>query len=741
MTDDTTRTGARAIRARSMLLAALLCATAPLAAQTSNVFPVPRPDIDPVLRGDVEALLRLADGSYLVGGGFTRLGTRPSPGCGRLLPDGTPDPTFTCATSNVKQYAVDALGRAYALRNGSPQLVRLLGNGAIDSGFAAVSTDASINTMTITAEGVHIAGPFTTVNGTARARVARIGFDGALDATWAPTVDGPVSELAAPGDAFVYLGGSYANVNGAPRTGLARVTRAGGAIDAWNPALSGGDGATVSGIIGDGTHVYVSGAFGTAQGQQRRRLARIGTDAAATLDPTWAPQVLSAPFNGFAPTLLALLDGSLYVGDTLSFTLGDGVITRTNRLFRLSASGTGAIDAAFAPLPSPGPVVSNGPRALVRGEGSGRLVVGGRLDEFTGGALRLGLAALNADGSIDTGSALVEALTPARINAVTVDADGAATMVGNFARIGTAARPGLARLNTGGSLDGAFRPAQAVYTAGRRVGTAVWVADDSTDRIRKLDPANGDAVAGFTPIAYSGSIGRIDVVGNHVYVGGTFTLAPLAGSLRFARIDATTGAVDPGFGIRIDTGTITAAVFDTASSSLFLAGNYTQINAAPAPAPARWDLVANALVPGFAPVLSSTAADLAVDGEGGLYVSGGFTTINSQNCRAPARLLIANGALDPAFNCARTTIGGTRLAYADGAAYMVLISTIRRYRRSTGADDPDWRISDFSGTINALAPRGADLWLAGEYTQVAGVPRNALAGVPLVERFFGNGFE
>lgn len=729
-------------RAARLLLASTMAVTGVAAAQTSNVFPLPRPDIDPVLGGDVEALLRLADGSYMVGGSYTRLGTRAAPGCGKLQPDGTPDTTFSCATSNVKQYAVDALGRVYALRTLSPQLVRLLANGSIDSGFAAVTTDASINALVITAEGIHFGGAFATVNGTPRTRLARVGFDGALDPTWTPAADGPVFDLAAPGDAFVYVGGNFAGIDNTPRTGLARVTRAGGALDAWNPVLGGSTGAPyVADIIGDGAQLYVSGNFETAQGQQRRRLARIGTDSAATLDASWAPQVLSGSSPSFAPSLLALLDGSLYVGDTLSFTLSDGVTARSNRLFRLSAGDTGTIDPGFVPLPSPGPQGLNGPRALARGEGGGRLIVGGRLDNFNDGTVRLSLAALNADGSVDTGSAVVEALVPARIGAVTVDTDGAASLVGNFARIGSAVRPGLARLSIGGTLDGAFRPAAASYTAARRIGDGIWVADDSTDRIRKLDPASGAPVAGFTPIAYTNLISRIDVVGNHVYLAGAFTLPPASTLLRVARVDATTGIVDPGFGISINTGNITALAYDAANSSVFLAGTWTQINGAAAPPLARWDLVANALVPGFAPVLATTATDLAVDGEGGIYVTGGFTTINGQNCRAPARLLITNGALDPAFNCARTTLGGTRLAYADGAAYMVLTNTIRRYRRSTGAEDPDWRISDFGGTVNALVPRGADLWLAGEYTQVAGVPRNALAGLPLVERFFGNGFE
>jgi hypothetical protein len=741
MTRDTMAAARRTVPARLLLLACALFATGSAAAQTPNVFPLPRPDIDPVLGGEVEALLRLPDGSILVGGGFTRLGTRAAPGCGRLQPDGTPDTTFNCATSNARQYVLDPLGRVYALRNGSPQIVRLLADGSIDGGFPGVTTDASIGTMVITAEGIHLAGPFTTVNGTPRSRLARVGFDGALDPTWVPTVDGPVFELAAPGDAFIYVGGSFANVGGAARTGLARLTRAGATVDAWNPVLAGGDGATVSWIIGDGSHVFVSGAFGTVQGLQRRRLARIGTDTAATLDPNWAPQVLSAPFNGFAPTLLAVLDGSLYVGSTQSFTLSDTITTRSNRLFRLTTGGSGTIDPAFQPLPSPAPPSSNGPRALVRGEGGGRLVVGGRLDGFSGGAVRLGIAPLNADGSVDAGSALVEALVAARV-AVTVDADGAATLTGNFARIGTAARPGLARLNTGGTLDGAFRPAQASYTAARRIGNAVWVADDSTDRIRKLDPASGDAIAGFTPIAYSNLIARIDVLGNHVYLTGTFTLPPSPTVLRVGRVDATTGVVDSSFGISINSGSINAVAFDAASNSLFLAGSYTQINGAAAPSFARWDLAANALFPGFAPVLSAPATDLAVDGEGGIYVAGGFTTVNGQNCRAPARLAIDTGALDPTFNCARpASLAGLRIAYAGSAAYMAAGSVIRRYRRATGAEDPDWLVTGVSPSAVGLTPRGADLWVAGEYTTISGVPRNALAGLPLVERFFGNGFE
>lgn len=739
----------RGLKGRRPWLAAwlcLLCASlgGPLAAQDTAPL-LPTPNIDPVLAGDVDVLHKLVDGRTMVGGSFSRLGNVVADGCGRLLQDGSPDAGFQCAVGNAKAFAVDASGRVYLLRNSSPTLARLLPNGALDPGFTALE-DGGISTLVIAGDALYLGGNFSSIRGVARAGLARLSLDGVLDPGWNPGADANVGAMRAPGDGFLYVGGAFSTVGGLPRARLARVSLATGVVDAWNAVLASTlGGFEVTAIDSDGSHLYVSGAFDTVQGQQRRRLAKIGLDVAATLDPNWAPQVLSAPTQFSGPRLLRVIGASVYVGDTTGdHLIGSGSDTKSARMIRLSRTGAAVIDLAFDPFADVSGTSANGPRALVEGDGGGRLFVGGALSELSAGQIRLGLAALNPDGSVDSLSALVEATRVAGVTGLAFDAATRAIYVqGTFLKVNGVQRPGLLRLLPGGSVDGGFRPPAGRYSAVALAGGAVYAADDKARLLRKLDPISGDPVAGFTPIAYSQSIGSLVATSGHLYLLGSFQLTGINPVLaRFARIDLASGQVDTSFRFSPNAGGFIAGLeFDAASSSLFIHGVFSSINGTPLQNLARIDSNSALLDLSFAPAIPTQLSAAVADGEGGLWLNGGFATINGVTCRAPARLLIATATLDPAFSCVRAALGSGSLAYARDAIYGSFGNSLRRFRRSDGgAPDPNWVRS---AVPSPLTLRHFDdrVFVHGSYEFLGSEQRRSLAALPTIERYFRNGFE
>ncbi|MCB1636637.1 MAG: hypothetical protein KDI51_18765, partial [Xanthomonadales bacterium] len=564
--------------------------------------------------------------------------------------------------------------------------------------------------------------------------LARLDLDGNLDPTWTPTADGNVSQLLAPGDGFLYLAGAYAQVNGQPRNALARLSLADASLDSWQPQVTGsGSGAIVRSIDSDGSHLYLSGAFTAVQGEPRQRLAKLGMDNAATLDANWVPEVLSAP-SANGPSLLQIVDEHVYVGDTSGdITLRSEVAVATGRMLRVSRTGAATLDTTFDPFADVTGTTSNGPVTLISGDGGGRLFVGGVISQLSQGDIRLGLAALNADGSVDDLSALSEAVQVANVGNLAFDAGTASTYVqGSFLKVNGVSRQGLIRLFASGVVDSGFRPAPARYSAVGLGNGALYAADDDADLLRKLDPLSGDSVPGHTPIGYLGSLSQILVEGDYAYLLGNFQLSgitpPITG---LARLDLLTDTIDGSFRYTPNSGAgFVRLAIDPVSDSLFVAGTFTSLNGVAVSRLARIDGNTLQVDPVFLPVVPTTPTGMAVDGNDGLWLHGTFSTINGQTCRGPARLLISTqGGLDPAFDCDRGFLGGGPLAFARDSVYVKSSNAINRYRRSDGGvADPDWQFANPPIQMN-LSTHDDRLFAFGAFSEMGSEPRTSVAAL------------
>lgn len=153
--------------------------------------------------------------------------------------------------------------------------------GAFDLGWTA-GANGSVRTLATSSGQLYIGGSFTSVNGVARMKLAKLdAASGALDPSWAPVVNRPPDGLAVSGT-NVYVGGPFTqagNQGVAPvsRPYLARFSVASGAVDTgWSPTPN--SRVQVVRASSDGSAVFVGGTFTAVNGSSgARSLAKVST--------------------------------------------------------------------------------------------------------------------------------------------------------------------------------------------------------------------------------------------------------------------------------------------------------------------------------------------------------------------------------------------------------------------------------------------------------------------------------
>jgi hypothetical protein len=180
------------------------------------------------------------------------------------------------------------------------------------------------------------------------------------------------------------------------------------------------------------------------------------------------------------------------------------------------------------------------------------------------------------------------------------------------------------------------------------------------------------------------------VVGDTVYVGGTFTSAQARGGGstprgHVAAFSRTTGALITSWQANTN-GTVRALATD--GTSLYVGGNFKQIGGTNTQWLAKVSLSTGAVDTGFRPALNQRVYGVAAAG-GAVYAGGNFTR--------------AGGASQP---------------------YLAKLNA------STGARDAGWAGST-DGPVNAVAlsPDRSQLAVAGDFAQLSGQARNSLGVV------------
>jgi uncharacterized delta-60 repeat protein len=154
---------------------------------------------NPDANGSVEVLALRADGSLIVGG----------------------------ALSTVRPTGVMLLGGNFATIGGvaSRNLALINDDGTVSTAFQPNPNGAVSALLSLPSGSTLVAGSFTTIAGANRNRLARFNSDGSLDTGYSPNFAGTVNALIVQADnrSLVIVGGSFTTVNGAARANLARL--------------------------------------------------------------------------------------------------------------------------------------------------------------------------------------------------------------------------------------------------------------------------------------------------------------------------------------------------------------------------------------------------------------------------------------------------------------------------------------------------------------------------------------
>lgn len=651
--------------------------------------------------GHVYALALQDDGKILVGGYFTTCGT-PDDAClrlARLDTDGTWDPAFTGSVGGgatyVNSIVVQPDGKI--LVGGSFQYVsgqsrngigRILATGAIDATFNPGSgVNGIVNGIALQPDGkIIIVGNFTTCNGTARPRVARLNADGSLDSSFDPGTgaDMQVRTCAVRPDGKILIGGDLTTYDGTLVGHLVQLNADGTVDPSFDPGSGADAGIYSISPLPDGT-CLVAGSFITFAGAARPGLVRLQADG--TLDPAFNAM---ATAGASVRTTTWTPDGRIIAGGDFS-TLGGEPCTN---LAKLDAPGT--MVPGFNPVSACNSGVSD-----CHVLEDGKILLSGYFtayfDQQVFRIIRL-LPDGERDPTFDSGSG-----ADGGINALLVDPEGRIIIVGSFWNYNGTPRRGIARLDADGTLDPSFDP-----------GTG----PNGTVRSAALSEDGMIVIAGEF-YSYDG-IPRKHVARIHADGGLDTTFDPGVGPSNY--VEAC--AVQP------DGKTVIAGRFSTCSGV-----NIKGL----ARLEADGTLDAGFLIgPGLGGLGMATTCALQDDGR--ILVSGVFSSVNGIPAIDRVRLL-ADGTVDPTFTCTAPIDGPIRefLIQSDGRILAggsftthdgLTTPHLLRFN-SDGTLDPTFEVgAGTDGDVHALAEQAPDrLLVGGLFTSYDVTGRNFIARV------------
>jgi hypothetical protein len=329
------------------------------------------------------------------------------------------------------------------------------GAGSLDLTFNPGSgANGTINCMAVQTNGqIIIGGNFSTFNGISQNCVARLNSDGSLDGSFGIVqADNAVYAIAVQGDGKILIGGAFSTVNGLSFSQHFARLRYDGSVDtSFNPGLTDSNSpSTQRGYIfamtvqPDGK-VIVGGNWypGNTNGINVARFATNGTlDATFTANQNTTFSVHAIGLQSTGKVILGLYIGSSS-GPLLERVSSDGTLD-TNFL----ASVSGLIASSYTDYSI----------AMMTNDS---FYIGGDFNNVNGYS-RIGVARLNADGSIDnsfnpgTGANYT-------VNCVAVQPDGKVLVGGYFWTFNGVTRNGIVRLNSDGTVDSGFNPGGGVH--------------------------------------------------------------------------------------------------------------------------------------------------------------------------------------------------------------------------------------------------------------------------------------
>ena len=639
------------------------------------------------VNGRIETCIIQSDGKIIIGGHFSTYNGTPILRIARLNTDGSLDPFFNPGTgpnNTIKSVALQSDGKIiiggwFTSFNGIARnrIARLLTDGTFDATLnAGTGTDNAIEKCTIQSDGrILIGGEFTNYNGTARSRIARLNADGSLDGTFNPGTGASSSiwPCVIQSDGKIIIGGFFTSYNGTSRNRIARLNTDGSLDVTFNPGTGADNWIYTTAIQSDGK-IFIGGEFFTYNGGGRNYSARLNPDG--TLDGTFNP---GGGASNQVYTSAIQSDGKIIIGG--QFTNYNG--TAINRITRINTDGS--IDGTFNP--------GTGVNSLVWTsaiQSDGKIIIGGQFITYNGTTVNR-IARLNTDGSLD-GTFNTGTGADNTVSTKAIQSDGKIIIAGNFTSYNGTAINRVARLNVDGTLDGTLTPGTgansqvygtAIQSDGKIIIAGNFTSYNGTaiNRIARLN-ADGTLDGTFTPGTGANNLVLTSAIQSDgkIIIGGNFTSYNGTAINRIVRLNAN-GSIDGTF--NVGTGVNGAIERSTIQSDgkIIIVGSFTNYNGTTRSRIARLNTDGTldvTLDPGPGP--NSTVNTIAIQSDGKIILGGIFTFYNGISRNRVTRILgdCVSNTVTPASstpsvcinlvltNITHTTTGATGIGIATG---------------------------------------------------------------------------
>jgi uncharacterized delta-60 repeat protein len=261
-------------------------------------------------------------------------------------------------------------------------------SGNIDASFnVGTGADNSVSTIAIQSDGkVIIVGSFTTYNGKAINRIARLNTDGSLDTNFivGTGANGNIGTTAIQSDGKIIIGGFFTSYNGTAINNIARLN-ADGSLDNNFVVGTGTNSEVQTSIIQSDGKIIIGGLFTTYNSTARSKIARLNADG--TLDATF---IVGAGASDEVDAIAIQSNGKIIIGG--AFSKYNGIYS--NNIARLNTDGS--LDVTFN--------IGSGAQSdvyTIAIQIDGKIIISGAFLSFNTSAYQVFMARLNIDGSVD----------------------------------------------------------------------------------------------------------------------------------------------------------------------------------------------------------------------------------------------------------------------------------------------------------------------------------------------------
>lgn len=317
--------------------------------------------------------------------------------------------------------------------------------------------------------------------------IIRLNTDGTEDFSFVTTLNGDTHSIAIDSAGKIYVGGFFTLVNGV--TALNRIVRLNtdGTVDSGfniGTGFNAGMRENVIKIDGSGK-IVVGGTWTTYNGIAARRIIRLNTDG--SIDGSF---VYGTAFNNQTTSITIDSSGRILIGG--SFTTYKGLAA--TRIIRLNPDGS--VDGTFVTGTG-----FNNTVLEIKEDNTGKILIGGSFTLYKGAAANR-IIRLNTDGSVDTSFVTGTGFNTGQVFGFKI-AGGKILVAGNFTSYNGTPTPGLARLNSDGSIDGTF-----AFGTGFNV-LSIGVGIDSKNKIffgGNFSFYKGVAVGRVVKLSYNGDL-------------------------------------------------------------------------------------------------------------------------------------------------------------------------------------------------------------------------------------------